>query len=77
MPMPPPKPSTERHDRRTAHEMQQLLRALRANGPLAPERLGELVGAPYWDPGRFDRAVALAVSEGRIIRTSDGHLTTV
>lgn len=77
MPMPPPKPSTEQHDRQTMHEISQIVRALRVNGPLAPERLGELVGAPYWDPGRFDRAVGVAISDGRLIRTRDGHLTTV
>ena len=60
MPMPPPPASTEgRRDRQTFHEMGQIVRALEANGPSTPERLAELVGAPYWERDRFERAVTL------------------
>jgi hypothetical protein len=75
MPMPPPKPSTEgRRDRQVFHEMGQLVRALEANGPQQPEQLAHLVGADYWEKGRFERALSLAASDGLIVRTADGSL---
>jgi hypothetical protein len=75
MPMPPPKASTEgRRDRQVFHEMGQLVRALEANGPQSPERLAELVGASYWEPHRFDRALAFVVQDGLAYRTADGLL---
>ena len=59
MPMPPPKPSIEGHrDRHVAHEMGQVVRALTLNGPQHPADLARLLGAEYWEPGRFDRALA-------------------
>ncbi len=77
MPMPPPKPSTEgNRDRQVAHEMGQIVRALQANGPQPPDRLAELVGAAYWEPGRFDRALAFVVQDGLAHRTSEGTLAT-
>ena len=76
MPMPPPKASTEgKRDRQVFHEMGQIVRALEANGPQSPERLAELVGASYWEHHRFDRALALVVSDGLVYQTSDGLLT--
>lgn len=75
MPMPPPKPSTEgKRDRQVFHEMGQIVRALEASGPLPPEQLEGLVGASFWEAHRFDRALALAVSDGLVYRTSDGAL---
>jgi hypothetical protein len=77
MPMPPPKASTEgKRDRQIFHEMGQIVRALEANGPQSPDRLAELVGAPYWEGGRFDRALAFAVQDGLAYRTSEGLLAT-
>jgi hypothetical protein len=77
MPMPPPKPSTEGpRDRQVVQEMYQIVRALEANGPLQADELRRLVGADYWEAGRFDRAVVLAVSDGLVHRTSDGALAT-
>ena len=77
MPMPPPKASTEgKRDRQVFHEMGQIVRALESNGPQSPERLGELVGAAYWEPDRFDRALAFAVQDGLAYRTQDGLLAT-
>jgi hypothetical protein len=77
MPMPPPKASTEGpRDRQVFHEMGQLVRALEVNGPQRPDDLSRLVGADYWEHSRFDRALALAVSDGLIQRTSDGMLAT-
>jgi len=77
MPMPPPRASTEgKRDRQVFHEMGQIVRAIEVNGPQPPERLAELVGAAYWESGRFDRALAFAVQDGLVYRTSDGLLAT-
>jgi hypothetical protein len=78
MPMPPPKASTEgRRDRQVFHEMGQIVRALEAEGPLPPERLRDLVGARWWEEGRFDRALALAAADGLVHRTTDGAVAAV
>ena len=77
MPMPPPKASTEgKRDRQVFHEMGQIVRALEANGPQPPERLAEMVGAAYWEGGRFERALGFVVNDGLAYRTSEGLLTT-
>ncbi len=78
MPMPPPKPSTEgKHDRQVAHEMTQIKRALKANGPQYPGDLARMVGADYWDEHRFDRALGLLVADGHVVRGGDGRLQPV
>jgi hypothetical protein len=77
MPMPPPRPTTERRDRLVEHEVAQVLRALRSEGPQSSEDLAELVGARFWEPGRFERAVLEAVTSGRIIQLNDGLYSTV
>jgi hypothetical protein len=75
MPMPPPKPSTEGpRDRQVFHEMGQLTRAVEHNGPLTAEELAALVGAAYWEPGRFERALNLALADGLIVRGEGGVL---
>jgi hypothetical protein len=75
MPMPPPKPSTEgKRDRQVFHEMGQLTRAVEQNGPCSIEDLGTLVGAAYWEPGRFERALALALADGLVVRGEGGVL---
>jgi hypothetical protein len=74
MPMPPPKPSVEgRRDRQVKHEIDQILRALRDEGPQSSEHLARLVGAPYWDSGRFEKAVTFAVSDGLVMQMNDGR----
>ena len=73
MPMPPPKASSEGgRDRQVTNEMGQIVRALGVNGPQPPERLAELVGAAYWESGRFDAALAFAVADGLVHTTADG-----
>jgi hypothetical protein len=75
MPMPPPKATTEGpRDRQVFHEMGQLVRAVEANGPLDPDQLATIVGAPYWEQNRFDSAVAFAIADGLLVRGSDGTL---
>jgi hypothetical protein len=72
MPMPPPKASTESpRDRQVFHEMGQIVRALEAQGPQRMDDLALLVGAPYWESGRFERALALAVADGLIVESPD------
>lgn len=75
MPMPPPKATTEGpRDRQVFHEMGQLVRAVEANGPMDAGQLATVVGAPYWEHERFDRALALSVADGLLIRGADGAL---
>ena len=75
MPMPPPKASTEgRRDRQVFHEMGQIVRALEESGPCEPDELATLVGARYWEAGRYDRALAFAVADGLVVRDADGRL---
>ena len=77
MPMPPPTASTEgKRDRQVFHEMGQIVRALEVNGPQPPDRLAELIGAPYWEHDRFERALAFVVQDGLAHRTPDGLLAT-
>jgi hypothetical protein len=74
MPMPPPKPSVEGpRDRQVKHEIDQIVRALRNEGPQSSEDLARLVGAPYWDSGRFEKAVMFAVSDGLVVQMNDGR----
>jgi hypothetical protein len=77
MPMPPPKASTERRDRVVEHEVAQILWALRSEGPQSSDDLATLVGAEYWEPGRFERAAVDAIGAGRIIQLNDGRYSTV
>lgn len=74
MPMPPPQPSVDRRDRQTFHEMGQLVRALESRGPQTPAALSVLVGAEFWEGGRFERALALASADGLVTRDPDGFL---
>jgi hypothetical protein len=75
MPMPPPKATTESpRDRQVFHEMGQLVRAIEDQGPQTVDDLAHLVGATYWEGGRYDRAVALAVADGLLVRGPDGRL---
>ena len=72
MPMPPPKASTESpRDRQVFHEMGQIVRALEDRGPQHLDDLARLVGAPYWERGRFDRALALAAADGLVVAAAD------
>ncbi len=78
MPMPPPKASTEGpRDRQVFHEMGQIVRALEDRGPQQRDELQALLGATYWEHGRFDRALALAASDGLVVRDADGRLQAV
>jgi hypothetical protein len=75
MPMPPPKASSEGpRDRQVVHEMTQMVRALKKHGAQQPDDLRTLVGGDFWDPHRFDRALAMSVADGLVTRAPDGRL---
>ncbi len=77
MPMPPPNPSSERPiRRRQLREIEQLGRALAEIGPADRETLAAAVGAAYWEPGRFDKALAAALASHRVVVDADGRLAT-
>jgi hypothetical protein len=74
--MPPPKPTTEGpRDRQVFHEMGQIVRALEIEGPQAPDRLAEIVGARFWEQDRFERALAIAASDGLVVKTAEGTVS--
>lgn len=78
MPMPPPKASTESpRDRQVFHEMGQIVRALEQQGPQHLDELAQLVGASYWEGGRFERAVSLALADGWVVKGPDDRLQAV
>jgi hypothetical protein len=78
MPMPPPKATTEGpRDRQVVHEMGQIVRALEARGPQGSDDLQQIVGATYWDRGRFDRALGYALADGHVVQAPDGRLQAV
>ena len=77
MPMPPPKATTmKRVGGRRREHVRQIVRALRAEGDLSRDDLHRLVGAPYWKPGHFDRALQTAMTEG-LVTASDRDLLSV
>jgi hypothetical protein len=41
------------------------------------DELSRIVGAPYWESGRFERAVSLVVADGLVVRDADGLLEAV
>ena len=47
-------------------EVEQLARTLDRMGVTERRRLAQIVGAHYWYKGEFDRAVGIALAEGKI-----------
>ena len=75
MPMPPPRASTAgTPGGNVKREIDQLVRALRSEGPQGKAELETLVGARFWEQGKFSRALDRAVSRGRIKQLPDGRL---
>jgi MFS family permease len=56
-----------------SHEVDILANALADRGPTGRDELRRLVGARYWGPGRFRRALDRGVSEGRVRRAGRGR----
>jgi hypothetical protein len=67
--------SVKRAGARRREQVRQIVRALMAEGELSRDDLARLVGAPYWKPGHFDRALQTAIAEGLVETTDDGRLT--
>jgi hypothetical protein len=66
---PSPMASTGVDDHRELQrEIDELVRRLREQGPLAPRELSRQVEARFWGPGRFRRALAIARRRGLIER---------
>jgi hypothetical protein len=63
-------PSPWPHNRQEA-EVEAIVSALRGYGVLTRARLAEICGATHWSDSGFRRAVAQAVSSGRIKRLGD------
>jgi hypothetical protein len=76
MPLPPPGPTSQpAPGRRRRREIDQLQRALGERGALPHDELAEAVGAAYWDPGRFDKALAWALKHGWLREDADGRIS--
>ena len=54
--------------------MGQIVRALEERGPLTVDELHILVGAPYWEASRFERALAFVLADGLAMRGPDERL---
>lgn len=76
MPKQPPEDKTElAGGQRRRREADQLVRALRAEGPTAQDELSRRVAAVYWDEERFGQALTWAVGKGLISRDANGQLS--
>jgi hypothetical protein len=56
----------EQDDRYLERELEMLERAVADRGELPRRELGQAVGCRYWGPGRFGRALKVAVRDGRL-----------
>jgi len=56
----------EENDKYLKRELEMLERAVADRGEVPRRELGRLVGCRYWGPGRFGRALRVAVREGRV-----------
>ena len=66
---PHPRISARPADTFQAGEVEQLAAAAADLGSTTRRRLYEAVGARHWGPGRFRRALRVAVASGRLRRT--------
>ena len=48
--------------------------AVSALQPLPVDELQRVVGADYWEPNRFERALAFAIADGLVLRNAEGNL---
>jgi|SRR5579859_1070688 len=60
--------SSDRQDLNVDKEVEQIGRAVASTGVVTRDRLYALVGARFWGPGRFRRAMRMAKARGRIRR---------
>jgi hypothetical protein len=62
----------EENDRYLTREIEMLERAVADQGELPRRELGRVVGCKYWGPGRFSRALKVAVKQGRVAHPRRG-----
>lgn len=62
----------EENDRYLTREIEMLERAVADQGELPRRELGRVVGCKYWGPGRFGRALKVAVRQGRLAHPRRG-----
>ena len=62
----------EENDRYLTREVEMLERAVADQGELQRRELGRVVGCKYWGPGRFSRALKVAVKQGRLAHPRRG-----
>jgi hypothetical protein len=70
-PVPPAGSSSTRPHSRQEAEVEDIVRALRGYGVLTRARLLDLCGAAHWSDAGARRALARALSSGRIRRLGD------
>ena len=63
----------EQNDEYLARELDMLERAVRDTGEVRRRELARLVGCRYWGPGRFSRALRVAVRQGRVGHPRRGY----
>lgn len=63
-----------REDLDIRREADIIVRALAEDGPASRNELSRRVRSRYWGPGRFRRALRLAVADGRVERADRGRL---
>jgi len=74
MSTPPQKqPGKPGGNRRRRQEIQQIQRALQDQGPADADTLKRLVGATYWEAGRFDKALSWGIQKRLLVRQEDGR----
>lgn len=76
MPKQSSRPDTElAGGQRRRRETDQIVRALRAEGPASKEELATRVAATYWEEERFDQCLTWALGKGLITKDADGRLS--
>ncbi|OBK81962.1 sugar transporter [Mycobacterium sp. 1164985.4] len=58
------------------HEVETIARAVSEHEPMSVRELHRAVGARYWGPGEFRKAMRVALAENRIARHSRGRVGT-
>jgi uncharacterized protein YcaQ len=69
---PSPMAAPSRPDSYLDAEIDEIVAALREDGPLRRSELRERLRARHWGPGRFTRALLIATRRGRVRRVGRG-----
>jgi hypothetical protein len=68
------RPGGNAHETALDHEVETISRAVAEQDSMSMRELHREVGARYWGPGEFRRAVREALAENRITRRSRGRI---